>query len=170
MSESTTKDMFLYIGTYDDENVANEDLELVKALHKEGWVGTYDIGVVAKDGEGKLSVKRHTDSTGKGARRGLAVGAVLGVIFPPSILASGVVGAGVGSIVGKSFNEVSKDDLKELGSLLDDNQSALVVIGESRVEEMITKEIKNAIKEYKKDFNADVDEYNKALDELVKEV
>ncbi len=162
--------MFLYVAAYDDEAAASEDFELLKGLHTEGWVGTYDAGVVVKDHEGKMSVSRHTDSTGKGTRRGLAVGAVLGIIFPPSVLVAGAVGAGAGNVIGRHLNDVSKDDLKTLGELLEDNQSAIVVIGESKVAEMIAKELKNAVKEYKKEFNTDVGEYNKALDEMVKEI
>ena len=68
------------------------------------------------------------------------------------------------------MNDVSKEDLKEIGEFLDNNESAIVVIGESKVEEMIEKELKRAIKEYKKEFNADVAEYNKDLDDLIKEI
>jgi uncharacterized membrane protein len=162
--------MFLYVGAYSDETAAQEDFDALKDLHKEGWVGTYDAGIVAKDAEGKMSIKRYTDSTGKGARRGLAVGVLLGIIFPPSIIASGAVAAGAGAAIGHSFNDISKDDLKALGELIDNNQSALVVIGESKVEEMVDKAVKQAVKEYKKEFNADVKEYNKSLDAVIKEL
>lgn len=164
------KDMFLYVAAYEDATAAGEDFQLLVDLHKEGWVGTYDAGIVSKDEDGKLSIKRHTDSTGKGARKGLAIGAVLGIIFPPSILAAGLVGAGAGSVIGKNMNDVSKEDLREIGEFLDNNESAIVVIGESKVEDMIEKELKHAIKEYKKEFNADVAEYNKDLDNLIKEI
>lgn len=164
------KEMFLYVAAYDDEAAASKDFQLLKDLHSEGWVGTYDAGVVVKDQDGKMNVSRHTDSTGKGTRRGLVVGAVLGVVFPPSVLVAGAVGAGAGNLIGRSLNDISKDDLKSLGELLENNQSAVVVIGESKVEEMVAEGLKNAVKEYKKEFNADVGEYNKALDELVKEI
>lgn len=162
--------MFLYVAAYSDELAASEDFELLQDLNKEGWVGTYDAGVVVKDSEGKLSVKRHTDSTGKGLRRGLAVGAVLGLIFPPSIIVSGLVGAGAGAAIGHSLNDVTKDDLKDIGELLENNESAIVVLGELKVEEKIRELTKKSIKEYQKEFNSDVKEYNKYLDEVVKEI
>ena len=164
------KEMFLYVAAYEDDTMANEDFELLQELNKEGWVGTYDAGIVVKDAEGKLSIKRHTDSTGKGTRRGLAVGAILGIVFPPSILAAGLVGAGAGAMIGRSLNDVSKDDLKDIGELLENNESAIVVIGESTVEDKAKELTKQAVKEYQKEFNSDVKEYNKALDEAVKEL
>jgi uncharacterized membrane protein len=171
MSDSTNdKTMFLYVGAYTDEASANQDFDALKELHNEGWVGTYDAGIVAKEDDGKLNVKRHTDSTGKGARRGLAVGVLLGVVFPPSIILSGVVGATAGATIGHHFNDISKDDLKELGDFLENNEAALVVIGESKVEDMINKVAKQAVKEYKKEFNADVKEYNEELDKAIKEM
>lgn len=163
------KTMFLYVGAYEDETTANEDLEALKALYKEGWVGSYDAGIVVKE-EGKLNVKRSTDSTGKGTRRGLAVGAVLGVIFPPSVIVSGVVGATAGRVIGKHMNGISKDDMKEIGEFLEENEAALVVIGELKIEEMVNKAAKQALKQYKKEFNADVKEYNKEIDAAISEL
>lgn len=164
------KTMFLYVAAYADETAANEDFELLKELNKEGWVGTYDAGVVSKDSEGKLTVKRHTDSTGKGLRRGLAVGAVLGIVFPPSVLVSGLVGMGAGAAIGHNLNEVSKDDLHDVGELLENNESAIVVLGESKVEDKVRQLTKKAVKEYQKEFNSDVADYNKALDEAAKAI
>ena len=164
------KKMFLYVGAYPDEQSAEADYRALIDLHKEGWVGSYDVGIVVKDNEGKMNVTRHTDSTGKGTRRGLAVGVLLGIVFPPSILASGLIGAGSGALIGRNFNEISKKDLQELGEYIKANEAALVVIGESKVEEMIKKSVKSALREYKKEFNADADEFNKQLDQEMKQL
>lgn len=164
------KTMFLYVAAYEDEATAIEDFDALKDLYKEGWVGSYDAGLVTKEQDGKLNVKRYTDSTGKGTRRGLAVGAVLGVIFPPSVIVSGVVGAAAGRVIGKHLNSISKDDMKEIGDFLESNETALVAIGELKIEEMVEKATKQALKQYKKEFNADVKEYNKEIDAAIKEL
>lgn len=153
-----TDEMFLYVGAYEDEASAETDYQALKDLHSQGMIGSYDVGVVVKNDEGKLDVKRHTDSTGKGAWTGLAVGALLGVIFPPSILVSGAIGAGAGAAIGHSFNEISKDDMKDIGDFLAENQAALVVIGEVKSKEVVKQATKQAIKDYFKDFSADKDE------------
>ena len=164
------KSMFLFVGEYPDEDTATDDYNALIDLHKEGWVGSYDVGIVTKQEDGKLEVNRHTDSTGKGTRRGLAVGVLLGVIFPPSILVSGVVGAAAGAAIGHSFNDISKDDLEKIGSFLQEDEAALVVIGELKVEEMVNKAAKQAFKQYKKEFNAEAAEFNKQLDQAIQDV
>jgi uncharacterized membrane protein len=165
-----TKDeetMFLYVGAYKDMKSAEEDYDALLALHKEGWVGDYDVGIVAKNEAGKLDIKRHTNSTGKGTRRGLAVGVLAGVIFPPSILASGLIGLGAGAAIGHHFNDISRDDLRAIGDYMEDNEAALVVVGESQVAEMVSKAAKSAIKDYKKEFDANVKDYDKQLNRAI---
>lgn len=164
------KDMFIYLGGYPSEDAAKADYEELKKAHGEGWVGSYDVGIVVKDENGKIHVKRHTDSTKTGAWTGLAVGALLGVIFPPSVLVSGALGAGAGALIGHSFNDISKGDLKQIGDFLQDNEAALVILGESKLEHMVDKASKNAIKEYKKTFDADVKEFDKQLNKAMKDL
>jgi uncharacterized membrane protein len=53
--------MFLYAGEYEnveDENVedAKADLDVLKELHREHVVGTYDAAVVTKNEEGKVKI------------------------------------------------------------------------------------------------------------------
>ena len=93
--------IFLYAGEYEDVNEAKADLEELKQLHREHVVGTCDAAVITKNEEGKVKI---VDKTGKPAQHGgwagLAAGAAIGLIFPPSILVSGLVGAGAGGCWG----------------------------------------------------------------------
>jgi len=164
---SDEKNMFVYAGTYEDHKTAEEDLIAIRELHLAGLVGAFDAGMVTKEADGRMKIERHTDSTGKGARKGLVIGAILGVIFPPSILASAVVGAGAGALIGHHFNSISKDDLKALGEYLEKNETALVIIGESTVEEAVMKALKKAVKKFKKEFKADMKEYHRELEALL---
>ena len=80
---------------------AKADLEELKELHREHVVGTYDAAVLTKNEEGKVKIVDKTEKpTQHGGWAGLAVGAAIGVIFPPSILVSGLVGAGAGALIG----------------------------------------------------------------------
>ena len=81
--------VFIYIGTYPSEMSARDDYEIVKDLHAAGAVGTYDAAVVTKDDSGKVHVNKDETSTRHGAWGGAAVGAVVGILFPPSIIGSG---------------------------------------------------------------------------------
>ncbi|HWS44415.1 MAG TPA: hypothetical protein VN636_01010, partial [Acidimicrobiia bacterium] len=80
--------VFIYIGTYPSEMAARDDYEIVKDLHATGAVGTYDASVVTKDANGKVHVNKDETSTRHGAWGGAAVGAVIGILFPPSLIGS----------------------------------------------------------------------------------
>ncbi len=51
--------VFIYIGTYPDKAAAEVDYEVVRDLHAAGVVGTYDVGVVTKDEQGKVHIHQH---------------------------------------------------------------------------------------------------------------
>jgi hypothetical protein len=65
---------------------------------------------------------------------------------------------------------MSRSDVKELGDVLDAGEAALVVIGESKVEEQIQKAKLRAAKQVKKQIDADAEELKKAVDEAAAEV
>ena len=77
------KPVFLYLGQYDDPAAAKDDLEIVRQLHNDGVIGTYDAAVATKEADGKVKIHKHEKPTQHGAWTGVAVGAVVGVIFPP---------------------------------------------------------------------------------------
>ena len=86
------KDVFVFIGTYGSVDDAQQDYAAVKELHSSGVIGTYDAAVVAKDAKGKVHVHKDEKPTQHGAWTGIAAGAVVGILFPPSIIASAAVG------------------------------------------------------------------------------
>ena len=92
--------VFIYIGTYPSEAAARDDYDIVKDLHSAGAVGTYDAAVVTKDDEGKVHVNKDEMATRHGAWGGAAVGAVVGILFPPAIIGTALVGAAVGGVGG----------------------------------------------------------------------
>jgi len=78
----------------------------------------------------KLDVHETTGDSGrKGAKIGSLVGAVAGLIFPPSILATTALGAAVGGMTGvlrgSNFDESS---IKAMGDALEPGQSMLIAI------------------------------------------
>ena len=110
--------MFLYAGEYDDVDDAKADLKDLKELHREHLVGTYDAAVVTKNEKGKVKIVDKTEKpTQHGGWAGLAAGAAIGLIFPPSILVSGLIGAGAGALIGHLRGGMSNSDLKEVSKL-----------------------------------------------------
>ncbi len=87
--------VFLFVGDYESVDDAKADLEALKDLHREHVVGTYDAAVITKTDEGKVKIVDKIEKpTQHGGWAGLAVGAALGLIFPLSVLVSGLVGRG----------------------------------------------------------------------------
>ena len=131
--------VFIYIGTYPSEAAARADYEVVKDLHAAGAVGTYDASVVTKDDAGKVHVNKDEMATRHGAWGGAAVGAVVGILFPPSLIVGAAVGAAVGGVGGHLWRGMSRADVKEFGDVIDAGQAALVIVGESKVEQAVEK-------------------------------
>ena len=158
--------MFLYAGEYESVEDAKADLKALKELHREHLVGTYDAAVLTKNEKGKVKIVDKTEKpTQHGGWAGLAVGAAVGLIFPPSILVSGAIGAGAGALIGHLRGGMSDSDLKEVGEMLDESEAALIVVGEATVERAVEEQTKRAKKEMKKEVRAEAKELEKAIDE-----
>jgi uncharacterized membrane protein len=157
--------MFMYVGDYESVDDAKADLEALRELHSEHVVGTYDAAVLTKDEEGNVKIVDKTEKpTQHGGWAGLAVGAAVGLIFPPSILVSGLVGAGAGALIGHLHGGMSRSDLKEIGEVLDESDAALIVVGEATIERAVEEATRRAKKEMKKEVRADAKEMEKAID------
>lgn len=145
-------DVFLLVGAYSSVHDAKADYEVVKALHAEKVVGGFDAAVITKDDEGKVHVNKDETATRKGAWGGAGVGALVGILFPPSLIASAAVGAAVGGFGGHLWKGMSRSDMKDIGELLDEGQAGLVVIGDWRLEERIEELMRRAEKREAKEL------------------
>ena len=161
--------VFLYAATYDDLADAEADYEAVFELHAAGAIGTFDSAVIYKDDEGKVRVSKTEKPTQHGAWTGAGVGALVGLVFPPALIGSAIVGAGAGGLIGHLRGGVSRGDLKELGDELEQGTAAVIVLGESRVEEQLEKAMTRANKLIEKQVDADADELAREIDAAAKE-
>ena len=158
--------VFVYGAVYADRGDADADYDTLLDLHSADLVGTYDVALVYKDDEGKVHVTKHEKPTQHGAWTGAAVGALVGIVFPPAILGAALVGAAAGGGIGHVMGGMSRSDAKELGDYLDTGQAALVVIGESRLQEQLDKALTHAEKSQEKEIDADGKELAKELNAL----
>jgi uncharacterized membrane protein len=160
---------FIYAATYASSDDAYADYETLLDLHAASLVGTYDVAVITKDEDGKVHVSKHEKPTQHGAWGGIAVGAVVGILFPPSVIGAAAVGGVVGAVGGHLRKGMSRGDAKELGELLEGGDAALIVVGESRVEEQLNKLLQHALKTVEKEIDADSSELKRELEEAEKE-
>lgn len=120
----------LIVADFDDTDAAWEAYELLKSLEDGRTVEIEGVVVVTKNADGKLEVQKATDhSTRRGLGWGVVGGVVLGVIFPPSILASAAVLGVGGAAVGKARELHHKSELAdELQDSIDPGHSGLIAL------------------------------------------
>ena len=162
--------VFVYVGTYPTEVAARDDYDVVKDLHAAGAVGTYDASVVTKDPDGKVHVDKDETSTRHGAWGGAAVGALVGIIFPPSLIVGAAVGATVGGVSGHLWKGMSRSDVKEFGDIIDAGQAALVIVGESTIGDAIEKANLKAEKHAAKELDVSSKDIDQAVQETASEL
>jgi uncharacterized membrane protein len=162
--------VFLFIGVYSDPVVAREDLEAVRDLHATKIIGTYDAAIATKDADGSVHVTKWEKPTQHGAWTGVAAGAVVGILFPPSILGMAALGGVAGGLIGHFHGGMSRKDVKELGELLDSGEAALIVVGRDRLDEQLQKAGLRAQKQVEKELKMDAKELDKQLAAAEKEL
>jgi uncharacterized membrane protein len=161
--------VFIYVGTYSDEAQARDDYQIIKELHSAGAVGTYDAAVVTKD-DGRVHVNKDEMATRHGAWGGAAVGAAIGILFPPAVIGTALVGAAVGGVGGHLWRGMSRSDVKELGEVIDDGQAALVVVGESQLEQALDKAVLRAEKHIARELDVSPQDIDRAVQQAAGDV
>ena len=163
------KPVFLYAAIYDDIADAETDFEAVFDLHAAGAIGTFDSAVIRKEEDGKVRVTKTEKPTQHGAWTGAGVGALVGIVFPPALIGSAIVGAGAGGVIGHLRKGISRGDLKDLGEELEAGSAAVIVLGESKIEEQLEKAVTRANKLIEKQIDADADELKREIDAAARE-
>ena len=162
--------VFIFIGTYPSEAAARADYDVVKDLHLAGALGTYDAAVVTKDSEGKVHANKDEMATRHGAWGGAAAGALIGILFPPSIIGTAIVGAAVGGVSGHLWRGMSRSDVKEFGEIIDEGEAALIIVGEITLQAALEKAVLKAEKQVAKELDMSVTDVDAAVREAAGEV
>ena len=158
---------FIYLATYQDEDRAQDDYRVVKDLHAGGLVGAYDAAVVTKDPKGKVHENKDETATRHGAWWGVAAGAAVGVLFPPSVLGSAAAGGVIGGVSGHLAKGMSRSRAKELGDFIDPGQAGLIVVGESKWRQAIEEAVTRAEKETAEQLDVDPQHIDRTLQDAV---
>src|SRR3954469_22432137 len=125
----------VFVAAYESEDGAEAALKDFRAMDREGSIELIDAAVAVHTADGKVKIEETADPSGKrGAKRGAIAGGLVGLIFPPSIIAGALVGGAGGGVWGKLRDKGFKDDqLKEIGEGLPPGSSAIIAIAEDHV-------------------------------------
>ena len=120
----------LFIADFNDTSAAHEAYQALKSLEDGRHFAIDGVVVVNRDADGKLEIEKATDhSTKRATKWGLVGGAALGLVFPPSIIASAVaLGAG-GAALGKAKQLHDKIELeKDLSDAVAPGHSGIIAL------------------------------------------
>jgi uncharacterized membrane protein len=132
VTDTYVDDKRVLVASFDTLGGANLAVEKLQSMEKEGLLDVENTVAVSKNAWDKLDVKQIGDvSPGKGAGIGALVGGVLGLIFPPSLLAAAALGGAVGGMIASLRGDVVEPDtIKAMAESMEPGTSMLVAIVE----------------------------------------
>ena len=135
----------LIVAQFPTADEAQAAYEALKEIERTTSLQIDGVIVASADAQGKIHLGTVTDhSTKTGVKWGLVGGALLAVVFPPSIIAGAVGGGVVGATLGKVRNVFHRSGLAdELAGSLAPNTSGIVAL----VEDTAVVEIQRALAE-----------------------
>ncbi|GAA3635040.1 DUF1269 domain-containing protein [Microlunatus ginsengisoli] len=101
----------LYVAAYSDPATAAEDWDALKRLAADDVIRVEALALVTRDADGKIHVEDTTNEPGVAAAVGADAGTLVGLIFPPSLIATATVGAVVGAGSGAVVDRVTKREV-----------------------------------------------------------
>jgi uncharacterized membrane protein len=113
------------VAVYDDIADAENDWAAIEAAAQGGSIDLADAALVVNNENGVNVVKRQEHH---GWGKGAVAGAVVGILFPPAILGSSVVGAAGGGVIARLNRSLDRGDIKDLGEVMDAGEIVLVVL------------------------------------------
>ncbi len=119
----------------------------------------WQSAIVGKDTHG------HVHKREKPTQHGVAIGALLGVLFPGAAVGGAVVGGIAGGLAGHFSREMSRKDMHDLGKTIEEGEWALVVLAKSRIDQYVDRVFKHAAKQIEKEIKVDRKEFEKAPSE-----
>ena len=118
------------LAAFNDEDAAKNAYRVLGEAESQGKLAIEGVLVVKTDDKGKIKVQEMTDhSTKTGAKWGAVGGLVIGIFFPPALLASTIGWGVIGGALGKIRNVAHKSVMaNELAGTLGPNQSGILAL------------------------------------------
>jgi uncharacterized membrane protein len=152
-----TANIEVFVAAFGNESEAGEALKDFKTMDREGSIELIDAAAIVHRADGKVHFEETGDPSGKKwAKRGAIAGGLVGLIFPPSIIAGAAVGGAGGGIWGRLRDKGIKDDeLRQIGESIPTGSSAIIAVAEDRVVERLEQGIQGYERVAKHALNAE---------------
>jgi uncharacterized membrane protein len=155
MATDTDAPVDLYVAAYADADAARADWDAIKQLADDDVIKVEGLILVSRRSDGKIHVDDDFHTARKGAKWGAIGGAVVGLIFPPSLLAGVLVGAGAGLGVGGLVSHGQKAEVKaDVEDALPLNSSGIVALFDEQWAAAVDKALAKASKVTKDQVDA----------------
>jgi uncharacterized membrane protein len=156
MSHDSDAPVDVYIAAYADPDAAKGDWDAIKALAADDTIKVDGLLLVSRRSDGKIHVDDDLHTTAKGAGWGAVGGAVVGLIFPPAVLAGAAVGAGIGAGTGALLSHGEKAVIKaDVEDSLPLNSSGIVAVFEEQWADDVANALSSATNVTKEKVDAD---------------
>lgn len=133
--------LYATVAVYDDVEAAQKDWVALESAAEGPGLDIADAAfIVNRDGETTVLQRQSHHGWGKGA----VAGAVVGVLFPPSLLVSAAVGAGGGALVSRMSRSLGRGKVKDLGEALDSGSLAIIVVEPAEYSDAVSEMLKDA--------------------------
>ena len=142
---------------YPTEDGAKNTLDQLQQMKKDDIIHIIDAATMRKEADGKVHTYQADIPHAKSAAiKGGVIGAVVGIIFPPTILAATALGAAAGAIGGKTMNVALKaDGIKQTANDLEPGTSAIIAVIEDMWVDKVVEGLEGYSKLLKEGLDAD---------------
>jgi len=120
------KNLSTTIATYPDQASAEKDWHVIEDSAQAGTLDMADAALVVRDANGEVTTVDRLSHHGWG--KGAVAGAVVGILWPPTLLAGAIGGAASGGLLARLNRSLDRGNIKDLGKVMDSGEVALVVL------------------------------------------
>jgi uncharacterized membrane protein len=137
----------VFIAVFESESTADKAMNAIEDLERRGlMLDIYDHAKVVRDADGKIHVHAGR-SVRRGAGAGLGIGALVGLVFPPALIATSVVGAAGGAVWSKLKSETfDKPFLKDAAEEMLPGRTAIAVITQGQHMDTLKETVPSAVR------------------------
>jgi uncharacterized membrane protein len=149
------------IAVYADRQSAESDWTSLESAAESGSIDLADAALVVRSADGDIERLERQSHHGWG--KGAVAGAVVGLLFPPSLLGGAVAGGVGGGVIARLNRSLDRGDIKDLGEVMDSGEIALVAVTSEETAPALPGVLVSATSTVTRS-SAPADEVRKALD------